>query len=140
VWVTRVGPKVDRMASAWLIRRFIDPDAQFRFVDPKQYKHAAGEVRFDMFEGEFTHRGELCTFEVLLDKVPACDDGLRRIGEIVHDLDLKEQTYGRPETAGVAAMINGIVAAYADDQRRLEEGARLFDALYESLKHAGDNK
>lgn len=65
-WVTRRGIKVDRMASAWLIRRFIDPAAKFSLVDIANYKHAAHEIRFDMFEGEFTHEGDMCTFEVLL--------------------------------------------------------------------------
>jgi hypothetical protein len=74
--VTRCGIKIDRTASAWLIRRFIDPQARFSFVDPRAYTHRTGEVRFDMFEGEFTHQGEMCTFEVLLERsvstIPAC--------------------------------------------------------------------
>ena len=65
-WVTRTGIKVDRMASAWLIRSFIDPEARFKFVPAKGYQPEKGELRFDMFEAEFTHEGDLCTFEVLV--------------------------------------------------------------------------
>ncbi|HEV2124377.1 MAG TPA: chromate resistance protein ChrB domain-containing protein, partial [Chloroflexota bacterium] len=85
VWVTRHGVHVDRMASAWLIRRFIDPTACFRFVDPDGYHPAPGEVRFDMYEAEFTHEGDLCTFEVLCSLAAPEDAGLRAVAEIVHD-------------------------------------------------------
>ena len=67
-WVTRAGVKVDRIASAWLVRRFIDPAALFSFVDPQRYTPGPRDVRFDMFEGEFTHVGDRCTFEVLLER------------------------------------------------------------------------
>jgi hypothetical protein len=129
-WVTRKGVKVDRMASAWLIRRFIDPAAKFVFVDPANYQHRDQELRFDMFEGEFTHEGELCTFEVLTKLVGAEDTALQAIGEVVHDIDLKEARYQRPETAGIAPLIDGIALRHSDDARRLEEGATIFDALY----------
>jgi hypothetical protein len=132
-WVTRAGVKVDRMASAWLIRRFIDPAATFAFVAPESPPVADG-VRFDMFEGEFTHDGNRCTFEVLLDVTGRpSDGGLAALAQIVHDIDLRDDRYQRPETAGVAAFIDGIVARSADDQRRLAESAPLFDALYASL-------
>ena len=132
-WMTRPGVKVDRIASAWLIRRFIDPAATFVFADPA-IKAAADVVRFDMYEGEFTHEGDLCTFEVLLRaSTRAGDGGLQAIAQIVHDLDLKDDRYQRPEAAGVDALIQGLAARHADDQRRLGEGAVLFDALYASL-------
>ena len=131
-WVTRAGIKVDRIASAWLIRRFIDPQAKFHFVDPNSHIHRDGELRFDMFEGEFTHQGDLCTFEVLLRESGLADAGLRAIAEIVHDLDLKEEKYQRPETAGVAALISGLTR-HASDQQRLEEGCVVFEALYARL-------
>ena len=86
-WVTRRGMFVDRIGSAWLIRRFIDPDARFKFVPAKGYAPEAGELRFDMFEAEFTHEGDRCTFEVLLSRGGLeRDPGLAAIGEIVHDI------------------------------------------------------
>jgi len=97
-WVTRTGIHVDRMASAWLIRRFIDPDARFRFVAIRSTAPTR-ELRFDMFDGEYTHQGELCTFEVLLARFEIADAALRPIAEIVHDIDLKDEKYGRRETA-----------------------------------------
>jgi len=132
-WVTRSGVKVDRMASAWLIRRFIDPAGTFVFVgtgDPMP----AGALRFDMFEGEFTHDGDRCTFEVLLEMSGRTNDkALDAIGQIVHDIDLREDRFQRPETAGLSALVDGIAARYADDHRRLAESAPIFDALYASL-------
>ena len=133
-WVTRRGVKVDRIASAWLIRGFIDPYAKLRFVDPDQYQHQPGEIRFDMFEGEFTHEGDLCTFEALLRHAKLSDQALDAIAEIVHDIDLKDTKYQRPETGGIAAMIMGLVALHASDERRIEEGARIFEAAYAALR------
>ena len=116
-WVTRKGVFVDRMASAWLIRRFIDPDARFRFVDSAQYRATPGELRFDMFEGEFTHVGDRCTFETLLDRFSLDDPALRAIAEIVHDIDLKDDKFGRDDVAGVERALLGITHASADDTR-----------------------
>jgi hypothetical protein len=133
-WVTRRGVKVDRISTAWLIRRYIDPAARIVFVDPDQYRHEVGELRFDMFEGEFTHDGDLCTFEVLLRRIKLRDAGLDILAQIIHDIDLKEDKYARPETAGFAAMIQGIATLHAEDERRLEEGTRLLDATYAALR------
>jgi hypothetical protein len=133
-WVTRTGVKVDRMASAWLIRRFIDPAATFVFVAPENASSIPGALRFDMFEGEFTHDGGRCTFEVLLTVSARGDDrGLAAIAQIVHDLDLRDDRYQRPETAGVAALIDGIVSRFDDDHRRIAESTPLFEALYANL-------
>jgi hypothetical protein len=132
-WVTRRGAKVDRIGSAWLIRRFIDPDARFEFVDPADYAHSPDHLRFDMFEGEFTHEGERCTFEVLLAALGAPDPALTAIAEIVHDLDLRDSKFQRPEAIGVAAMIEGIVRGNQRDHDRLTQGVGLFDALYASF-------
>lgn len=129
-WVTRRGVKVDRISSAWLIRRFIDPAARFHFVDPQSYTHAPNELRFDMFEGEFTHEGDLCTFEVLLSRTKLDDPALVAIAEVIHDIDLKDSKYQRPETPGIAAFIQGLALHQPDDERRLAEGAGFFDALY----------
>jgi hypothetical protein len=131
VWVTRRGVFVDRMASAWLIRRFIDPEAQFKFVPAKGYEPATGEVRFDMYEGEFTHEGDRCTFEVLLSRAGLADPALAAIAEIVHDIDLKDAKFGREEASGIARLVEGIAAANKDDERRLERGAAVLDDLYQ---------
>lgn len=133
LWVTRAGVHVDRIASAWLIRRFIDESARFRFVRTNRYSPAEGELRFDMYEGEFTHEGDACTFEVLVSRFVPDDSVLRVIGEIVHDIDFKEDRYGRGEAPGVATVIRGICAVHEDDPARLEAGAGLFDGLYASL-------
>jgi hypothetical protein len=128
--VTRTGIKVDRMASAWLIRKFIDPKATFKFVPAKGYQPAGGELRFDMFEAEFTHEGDLCTFEVLVRRFGLDDPGLRHLAEIVHDIDLKDAKYGRDEAAGIGQLVAGIAAAHAGDEERLARGAALFDDLH----------
>ena len=137
-WVTRQGVKVDRIASAWLIRRFVDASAQFRFVDAATYRHAPGELRFDMYEGEFTHEGPLCTFEVLLARHRLTQEhpALQPMAEMIHDIDLKEERYQRPETSGLSRMIDGLCARTADDWARLEQGGQIFDALFESYRES----
>jgi hypothetical protein len=133
-WVTRKGPKVDRISSAWLIERFIDSEATFEFVEPDHYTHAPSHLRFDMFEGEFTHEGEACTFETLIARFGLDDASLGALAEIVHDLDCKDDKFRRAETAGVAAIIDGIVRGEADDHARLKQGAVFLDALYEHFR------
>jgi hypothetical protein len=133
-WVTRQGIHVDRMASAWLIQRFIDSAARFKFVSPQGYRPQAGEVRFDMFEAEFTHEGNRCTFEVLCDHFRLRDPALRVIAEIIHDIDLKESKYLRQETPGVSRLIAGISMNHSSDEARLERGCAVFDDLYECFR------
>jgi hypothetical protein len=133
-WVTRRGVHVDRIASAWLIRRFIDPDARFKFVPDKGYVPEPGELRFDMFEAEYTHEGDHCTFEVLLTKLYQPEPALQAIAEIVHDIDLKDGKFGREEAAGIKTLIAGIASTTDDDARRLERGAAAFDDLYEYFR------
>ena len=135
-WVTRRGIHVDRMACAWLIRRFIDPAAKFKWVAPKGYRPAKGELRFDMFEAEFTHVGYRCSFEVLIERARLSDRALKAIAEIVHDIDVKDQRYGRPETAGVASLVAGIALASADDDQRLAHASLAFDQLYQVFARA----
>ncbi len=140
-WVTRTGIKVDRMSSAWLIRKFIDPEARFKFVPAKDYRPEKGELRFDMFEAEFTHEGELCTFEVLVQRFGLTDPALRTIAEIVHDIDVKDAKYGREEASGIGQLVAGIAAAHARDEERLARGAAMFDDLYAlhgTTKHLGE--
>jgi hypothetical protein len=133
-WVTRKGIHVDRMASAWLIRRFIDFDARFKFVPPKGYKPLPGELRFDMFEAEFTHEGDRCTLEVLIERTGIHDPGLSPIAEIVHDIDLKDSKFGRQDTIGIERLIGGIAMTHKDDEVRLERGCAVFNDLYEYFR------
>jgi len=134
-WVTRRGVHVDRMASAWLIRRFIDAKPRFKLVAPEGYRPAAGEIRFDMFEAELTHVGSDCTFEVILARFDlAGDPGLAAIARIVHELDVRDGRYDLPEIAGIGAVVNAIAAANRSDEDRLTRSAAVFDDLYELLR------
>jgi hypothetical protein len=133
-WVTRQGVYADRIASAWLIRRFIDPQARFKFVSGKGYRPKQDELRFDMFEAEFTHEGDKCTFEVLLDRCGLKDAALRAIAEIIHDIDLKDAKFGRSEVAGIRTLIEGIGAATSDDTQRIARGTEVFNDLYEYFR------
>jgi hypothetical protein len=138
VWVTRANVHVDRMASAWLIRRFVDPEARFAFVAASRRAPVAGGLRFDMYEGEFTHEGELCTFEVLLRRFDLRDAGLARIAQLVHDIDLKEARYGHAETEGVAASLDAIAAAAPNDEARIALASTLLDGLLLRYAHGHD--
>jgi hypothetical protein len=129
IWVTRAGIKVDRMASAWLIRRFVDPDATFRFVPGRAHEPGPGEVRFDMVDAEFGHEGDECTFEVLVRRMGLVDRGLGPIGELVHDVDCKDGKFGRPETDGFALTVEAIAAAHASDEQRFERALAWLDDL-----------
>jgi hypothetical protein len=129
-WVTRSGVHIDRMASAWLIRRFVDPEADIRFVSARNYRPRAGEIRFDMMSGEFTHVGNRCTFEAMASRLVPHDRALRAIGEVVHDIDLKESAFDRPETVGIALLVAGIAMGHSDDEARIERAAAAFDDLY----------
>jgi len=131
VWVTRKGIHVDRMASAWLVRRFIDPEARLKFVVGRAYAPEPGELRFDMFDGEFSHEGDLCTFEVLVKRMKLEEPGLRPIAEIVHDIDLKDGKFARPETAGIERMVAAIAFAHREDEERLARASAVLDDLYQ---------
>jgi len=133
-WVTRKGIHVDRIASAWLIRRFVDPEAKLKYVEPKGYQPGAGELRFDMFDAEFTHEGEMCTFEVLLSRMGSRDPALRHIAELVHDLDLRDGKFAREELTGFTALITGICLQHRDDDGRLNAGTTVLDALYRAFQ------
>jgi len=133
-WVTRTGVMADRMASAWLIRRFIDDKASFKFVGARGYVPEPGELRFDMYEGEYTHEGDNCTFEVLVGRFVPDDEALRAIAEIVHDVDCKDEKFDRDEAPGVAAVLLGIATSHDDDTARLEAARELFDGLYAACR------
>ena len=133
VWVTRKRPFIDRMATAWLIRRFVDPEAKFRFIDGKERERlAAGEIAFDMQGGEFTHHGDLCTFEVLVRSFGIKDKAVRKIAEIVHDLDLKDDKYGNAAGSGIEEVLTGIRKTVKDDAEMLERGMAVFEMMYQS--------
>jgi len=132
-WATRKGVLVDRIASAWLIARFIDPEARFQFVSNGDAP-APGALRFDMAGAEFGHEGDRCTFETLVQRFRGDDPALRQLAEIVHDLDLRDGKFGRAEAPGVALTIAGLAAAESDDLARIRQGQWLFDCLYVSLR------
>lgn len=136
-WVTRRGVYVDRIASAWLIRRFIDPRARFVFVDPAGYSPKDGELRFDMFHAEFTHEGDACTFEVLCKTFGLRDAGLVALSRIVHDLDCKDDKFGLEETSGVGRLVDGITRAHGGDEARVIAGAEMFNLLYAAFAGRG---
>ena len=135
LWITRPRPGVDRMASAWLIRRFIDPQARFGFGADREAvpDHA---VPFDMFGVEFSHQGEGCTFETLCSVFGLDEPPLSRIAAIVHDLDLKDGKFGATECSTVSALIEGLQLAYQNDDVLLEQGMTLFDSLYRSFEQS----
>ena len=134
VWVTRNNVFIDRIASAWLITRFIDEKAKIKFVDSNKYNPQKEEVRFDMVEAEFTHKGDRCTFEEIIQRFRMKDKALRQISEIVHDIDLKDRKFERPEADGMNVMFSGIAAAHRNDNDRIEIGAKLLDDLYTYFK------
>ena len=133
VWVTRAGVFVDRIASAWLIRRFIDRKATFKFVRGPRYAPRANEIRFDMFDGEYTHRGNRCTFETLVQAFGLTNDALAAIAEIVHDIDLKDDKFQRPEADGIAQVLHGLALSQPDDSKRLQAGAQILENLFTQL-------
>lgn len=129
-WVTREKLFVDRIASAWLIRRAIDPDARFKFVAARGYVPRPGELRFDMVGGEYTHVGDACTYQTLCARFSVTDPALVAVGEVVHDIDCKDERFNRPETAGVAGLLRGIADAAGTDAERIERGSRVFEDLH----------
>ncbi|MGF7149689.1 hypothetical protein FHS96_003340 [Sphingomonas zeicaulis] len=131
VWVTRSGVHVDRIACAWLIRRFIDRDARFRFVAGRSHMPGANELRFDMADAEFTHEEERCSFETLLLRAGLTEDAsLVAIGEIIHDLDIRDGRFGRPETPGLGAMLQAICATSDEDGERIARASDILDQFH----------
>ena len=130
-WVTRPRPHVDRIGSAWLIKRFIDPEAEFVFAPTKEFPSDA--IPFDAAGVEFGHQGEDCTFETLVKRLGHRDRRLTHLAEIVHEVDLKDQKFPRDEARGVDLAIRGLLATFKDDQEVLVQGMVLFDGLYAAL-------
>lgn len=132
VWLTRPRPEIDRVGSAWLIRRFIDPKARFVFsTDPADH---AGAVTFDMVDGRFSHVGEDCTFETLLKSFGIDDPAARRIGEMVHAADLEDGKYPHVECVGIDRLLKGWAKLGWTDEKLIERGGECFDALHEFLR------
>lgn len=127
-WVTRPRPHVDRVASAWLIRRFIDPEARFEFADARE--QAADAISFDTPGAELSHDGDDCTFETLIKRAGLRDRRLTRLAEIVHEADLRDGKFPRDEARGIDLAIRGLLASQADDHQVLAHGIALFEGLY----------
>ncbi len=133
VWITRKKPFVDRMASAWLIKRFIDPNATFKFIEERELTAGGPDTTaFDLRNAEFTHVGDLCTFEVLVKTFGIRDRAVKQIAEIVHELDVKDDKYDNAGTAGVDEILSGIRKTGRDDRDALERGIFVFEMLYQS--------
>lgn len=131
-WVTRRNLHIDRLASAWLIKQFIDKRPRFYFVS--EGETVEGAIPFDMFAAEFTHRGEDCTFETMLKRFGLTENkGLREIAEIVHDIDLKDDKFHRLEAPGLNAIIDGLSKVLRDDRKLLQQTGVLFDGLHALL-------
>jgi len=132
LWVTRPRPGVDRVTSAWLIRRFIDPKARFAFAAAGQIPE--GSIAFDMFEAGFSHRGEDCTFETLTKAFQIRDKKVHAIAEIVHDADLFDEKFGHKEGFGIDAIMKGWARQRLTDHELLDRGVQLTEGLYRSLR------
>ena len=136
LWVTRPRPGVDRMSSAWLIRRFVDAEARFGFATDRTTLPAPDAIPFDMFGVEFSHRGDDCTFETLCAVFGIQQPAVVRIAAIVHDLDVKDGRFGAAEAPTIGALIDGLQLATSDDGLLLEQGITLFESLYRAFAHA----
>jgi len=131
-WLTRPRPQIDRVGSAWLIRKFIDPKASFVFAsDPGKYPDA---IPYDMFEVEFSHHGDDCTFETLAKRFGITDKAVLKIAEMVHDTDLEDRKFQTTECFGIDQVLKGWAKKGLSDDELLERGGECFDALYQQLK------
>jgi hypothetical protein len=131
-WVTRPRPHIDRIGSAWLIKRFCDPQAKFAFADPADA--AKKGIAFDILGAEFGHHGEDCTFETIVTRFGINDRRVKLIAEIVHEADLHDRKFTRDESTGLDLAIKGLAASTPDDHQLLERGMQIFDGLYSVLK------
>jgi hypothetical protein len=135
VWLTRPRPEIDRVGSAWLIRKFIDAKAKFVFAaKPAAHPDA---IPYDMMDVEFTHHGDDCTFETLLKRFAIADPAARRIGEMIHDADLEDGKFQRPECRGLDLLFKGWARLGLSDAEILEKGFACFDALHAALRKGG---
>ncbi len=136
-WVTRKNPYIDRIASWWLIKRFIDEKAQIRFVAPSDVrKREKNVIFFDIEGGDFTHKGKMVTFEVIAESFGIKNKGIEYIGKIVHSIDLKDDAYYLEDSKGVEEVIKGIIKISKNDQDVVEKGMIIFDSLYANYKQS----
>ena len=133
-WVTREHPRTDRIACPWLIRKFIDPDAEIVYVVPEEvlpYAEREGAISFDAPGARYTHRDGLCSFEVLIEDYDLrADPALALMARVVHGADVSEDIGITPESAGLKAVADGFALLDVDDQRQLELELPVYDALY----------
>ena len=134
-WVTRPRPHIDRIASAWLIKRFIDTDAEFLFAPPAEFPQDA--IPFDAPGVELSHQGEDCTFETLVKRASLRDRRLKRLSEIVHEADLRDGKYPHEEARGIDVAVRALLAASIDDHQVLAQGMALFEGLYATTSRRG---
>ena len=139
-WITRERPKIDRIACPWLIRRFIDPDAEFLFVPPAQVRsvaEASGAIPFDVPDVELSHVGPLCSFDAFLAKYGLSDDALAVLAPIVRGADTGRPDLA-PESSGLLAVSLGLSQCFANDHEMLAHGMVMYDALYAWAGRAGE--
>jgi hypothetical protein len=131
-WVTRPRPEIDRVGSAWLIRKFIDPSAKFVFGNaPVEFPKA---IPYDMFEVEFSHHGDYCTFETLIQRFGIRDRAVLRLAELIHDADVEDDKFHRVEGFGIEQIFKGWAKQGLSDQEILAKGFECFEALYAQFK------
>lgn len=132
-WVTRKKPFIDRMASAWLIKKFIDKKAVFNFMNERDMESLAeGTAAFDVRGGEFTHFGDMCTFETLVKSFGIKDKAVKKIAEIIHELDVKDEKFKPDEARGIEGLLSGIRKTAKTDAEALGKGMEIFEMLYAS--------
>jgi hypothetical protein len=137
-WVTREHPKTDRIACPWLIRKFIDPDAEIVYVAAAEvlgYAEREGAISFDAPGARYTHRGNKCSFETLIDEYKVDDPAIAIMARVVHGADIGEDRGATPESAGLLAIADGFALLELDDQRQLELELPVYDALYAWAKN-----
>ena len=128
LWITRPRPEIDRVGSAWLIRKFIDPAAKFVFANATSETPEA--IPYDMFEVEFSHHGDCCTFETFIERFGIRDRAVRRLAELIHDADLEDDKFHRLEGFGVEQIFKGLAKQGLTDHEILSKGFECFDALH----------
>ena len=141
-WITRARPKIDRIACPWLIRRFIDPVAEFLFVPPEEVRERAGvlgAIPFDVEGVELSHDGPLCSFDAILRKYRLEDPALQELAVIVRGADTEHLELA-PQAAGLLAISLGLSRNFQDDQEQLAQGMVLYDALYSWARHVRDER
>jgi hypothetical protein len=133
-WITRPRPEIDRVGSAWLIRKFIDAGAKFVFANTPT--EAPQAIPYDMFEVEFSHHGDCCTFETLIERFSIRERAVLRIAELIHDADLEDEKFDRVEGFGVEQIFKGWAKQGLTDQEILAKGFECFDGLYAQFKRS----